>query len=272
MKLKVKIKETDRAMMIHYIDMDNEHLTAGEILNNFAADGEISANEIDKLMLEERGFGEFRNQPLLSILGADMRCSLTSRHLNVTLTLKSPSGQTLAGQSLLDFSLFLETMHQYIKQTDRHYTENGTVFYIQLDTSQFLVRKEAAGLEFYDFKNQFNHALKDKEASRQPFLFIELKTKAELTRSEWTWLRNMTLPKKGRENPLIHLDGASLDAELLMEICTLIHRVIVIIGRFQKFDEGLMKNEIRFPSYVEYSGEVSVGYIHRSQLEEILKR
>src|SRR5699024_11026931 len=98
---------------------------------------------------------------------------------------------------------------------------------------------------------------------------VELKERSALTPAELKWLRSITLPAKEKKNPVIHIDPERLNQEVLDDIAVLIHRLIVIIGRFRSRGEALDARVRHIPAYVQVGEECSVGYIPEGQLEKI---
>ena len=145
----------------------------------------------------------------------------------------------------------------------------GTVFYIQQEKQQYLVRYEEHGFEFYHFKLQYQNAFKDED--RFPFLILELKTKDELSKSELKWIRTIMYPSKDRKNPIIHLEVSKLNQGILDELSTLVHRVMVVIGRFTRTKTALEANG-KLPSYVQLNQKNSIGFVNLDQLERIVKQ
>lgn len=264
MKVRVKIEEAGRAAVIENINID-EQLTIGRLFDDFIMKGHVLEQQVYQLELGSLSYNSLHRQKVQEIIRTHPGCRFLSDSLKITLM---NSENSRGARPLLDYSLFLETAAQYCKPENIHHIENGAVCYIQQEHAQFLVRKENHGLEFFHFRHQFDSALESR--GRAPFLHIELKTRDELSHDELTWIRSVTLPKTERRNPLIHLNGASLDQDLLMEISTLLHRVIVIIGTYQKAGQKVARDYCVFPAYIEMNGKTTVGRLDRRSLEEII--
>lgn len=267
MKIKVKIKEPARAMIIHYAEV-SESTTVNALLDELVEESLINVNLAHNLEHAEDRFDPVHRIKAGELFEDTHKHVLTSAHLELTLTMKSNGGTTLAGLSLIDFSEFLKTVHEYYEMEQSHPVADGMLFYIQHDEEQFIIRKEPHGLEFFHFQKQYGNA--HLERDRAPFLWVELKARKALAKEELNWLRSVTYPVKERKNPLIHLKGAALDQDILHEIAVLIHRIIVIIGKFYKNSMPLEKYEDQLPTYVESGERTTVGYVKSSQLEQIL--
>ena len=78
-------------------------------------------------------------------------------------------------------------------------------------------------------------------------------------------------PSKDRKNPIIHLEVSKLNQGILDELSTLVHRVMVVIGRFTRTKTALEANG-KLPSYVQLNQKNSIGFVNLDQLERIVKQ
>lgn len=266
MKVKVKIQENGRTTAIQYIEAD-DRLTLDALFDSLVTDKILSDYSVQQLKQNDMPFSAVKHTKVKNIFDNKNSLALESSVMKITLSTQTGGGKTFAQQSLLDFTMFFETIEQYCRQLDRHFIPDSTVFYIQQDEAQFLVRKEMGGLEFFHFQQQYENAFKS--MGRSPFMTVMLKTRQELSKDELKWLRSVSYPQKGRKNALIHLTKAALDEDVLTEICTLIHRVVVTTGHFQKNKKMMSDDHTLCPAYVEMPEATSIGYVKREQLDAI---
>ena len=265
MKIKVKIKDT--GMVIQKVKIADTS-TLGALLDKLVEDGLLNIHFIPELTVsgfEDKKPGAIKVSALFE---SDTQAVLSSRDVRITLTHKKPEKKVLAGDKLLDYSKMIQSVEKFDEATQAVDVPEGTVFYIQQQEAQFLVRYEASGIEFFYFKTQYEQAFLDQE--RQPFLTVTLKAKGELSKAELRWIRSIMLPSKERRNPLIDMGERGVSQGVLEDIAMLFHRLVVILGRFWKNDEHPGSEGEYLPAYVQVGEACSIGYVTRHQLGDIM--
>ena len=266
MKLKVKIRDTKLTIEKVTISADS---TVDDLITALARQDLV--NESFTGGLKVKGFGE---EDLISVtlhhlFGSSSRAELYNSDMSITLTERRVEENNLAAGKLLDYSRFMETVDKFYELTREKTVRSGTLFYVQQQQRQYFVRVEDTGLEFFHFRNQYDDAFR--QSDRHPFLAVELKTREALSPDELRWIRSITFPSKERKNPVIRVNPERLSQEFLDGINVLIHRIVIIIGRFKTRGEALDTAAFHIPAYVQVGEECSVGYIPKTQLEEIRK-
>lgn len=265
MKLKVKIKDT--GMVVQKVKIADTS-TLGTLLDKLVQDGLLNIHFLPELTVsgfENKNPGRIR---LSSLFDGGEQAVLASRDVQITLTHKKHEKKALADDKLLDYSKVVQTVEKFDEIAQFADVAYGTVFYIQQQEAQFLIRREARGIEVFYFKEQYDNAFLDE--GREPFLAVALKAKAELSKAELKWIRSIMLPSKERRNPLIDLGQRAVTQGTLDDIAMLFHRLVVVIGKFQKNGECPKSDGRQLPTYVQVGEECSIGYVGRQQLEDII--
>ena len=268
MKLKVKVKDFDLGVSITKIDIPEES-TVDFLLGKLLQEGLIFESYLPTMKVNGYSYGEMHKLKTNSLFHGFEKVVMASDRVELTLTQKRNESGHKAGQLLLDYSQLVNVIDKFKAEEKDPETLYGTVFFIQQEKHQYLVRYEEHGFEFYHFKLQYENAFKDED--RFPFLILELKTKEELTKSELKWIRTIMFPAKERINPIIHLEVSKLNQGIINELTTLVHRVMVVIGKFQRNKTDFVK-ENKLPSYVQLNEKNSIGFVDMGQLERIVER
>ncbi|KKK33993.1 hypothetical protein WN59_10365 [Salinicoccus sediminis] len=266
MKLKVKIRDTKLTIEKVTIDAGS---TVAELVTALARQDLVNESFTGGLKVKGLEDEDLMSVTLHHLFGESERAEIYNTDMTITLTERRVKGNTLAGRILLDYSNLLETAGKLHELTEVEPVRAGTLFYVQQQRRQYFIRMEDAGLEFFHFRDQYDDAFSG--TGRSPFLRVELKERSALTPDELKWLRSITLPAKEKKNPVIHFDPERLSQEFLDDINVLIHRIVVIIGRFRTRGEALDARGRHIPAYVQVGEECSVGYIPEEQLEKIRK-
>ena len=77
-------------------------------------------------------------------------------------------------------------------------------------------------------------------------------------------------PAKERKNPIIHLEVSKLNQGIIDELATLVHRVMVIVGKVQVSKKSL-EAAGKLPSYVQLNEKNSIGFVELEQLKRIVE-
>lgn len=268
MKLKAKVKDFDLGISITKIDIPEES-TVDFLLGKLLQEGLIFESYLPTMKTNGYTYKEMHTLKTNSLFHGHEKVVITSDKVEITLTQKLTESGHKAGQLLLDYSQLINVIEKFKEQEKDPEAIYGTVFFIQQEKHQYLVRYEEHGFEFYHFKLQYENAFKEED--RFPFLILELKTKEELTKSELKWIRTIMFPSKERKNPIVHLEVSKLNQGIIDELSTLVHRVMVVIGKFQRNKQGFVK-ENKLPSYVQLNEKNSIGFVDVSQLKRIVER
>ncbi|MCG1009988.1 hypothetical protein J4760_08145 [Salinicoccus sp. ID82-1] len=263
MKLKVKVKDTALKIETIHIDAEStvkhliEHIVGADLTTwNMAEDLTIKGHE-----------GVGHDSLRLSTLFCDIdKVYMSNIHISITLTAKHVAS-TLANQTLLDYSKVVQAVEKYDEALNALAVVPGTVFFVQQDADQYLIRRELSGIEIFHFGTQYQEAFR--ETGRNPIVYIELKTRDALSDSELKWVRTIMFPSRNPCNPLIHLNHPPISQNHLNLVATLIHRLVVIMGKFQISGTYLESSDMHLPTYVQLGEQCSIGYIERAQLENI---
>ena len=264
MKLKVKIRDTKLTIEKVTIGADS---TVDALITALVRKDLVNPNFTGGLKVKGLEDEDLMSVTLHHLFGKSARAEIYNPDMSITLTERRVEENNLAGRKLLDYSKVLETAGKLHELTEAEPVKPGTLFYVQQQRRQYFIRAEDTGLEFFHFRGQYDDAFNSED--RSPFLRVELKERSALTPAELKWLRSITLPAKEKKNPVIHIDPERLSQEVLDDIAVLIHRLIVIIGRFRSRGEALDARVRHIPAYVQVGEECSVGYIPEGQLEKI---
>lgn len=267
MKLKVKVRDYESGISITKIDVPGES-TVDLLLGKLVQEDLLFDSYLPAIKTMGYTYGEFHKLKTSSLFHGKEKAVLTSDKVEITITQKKSSEGHKAGQLLLDYSQLVNVVDKFKDQESDFGVQYGTVFFVQQEKHQYLIRYEEHGFELYHFKLQYDNAFKDED--RFPFMILELKTKAELTASELKWTRTIMFPSKQRKNPIIHLEVSKLNQGIVDELATLVHRVMVIIGKFQVTKTSL-EAEGRLPSYVQLNERNSIGFVEVEQLKRIVE-
>lgn len=264
MKLKVKIKDT--GLTIEKIKIASDS-TVDTLISELIRQNLVNINFAQMLTVKGQEDIPLSRLRLQVLFAEEEKAEIYNADMKITLTHKKDEEQTLAAQKLLDYSKVVQTTGKLFEMTEEMHVRAGTLFYVQQQQQQYLLRYEDEGVEFFHFRNQYDEALQ--EMDRKPFLRVELKTRDALSDEELKWIRSIMFPSREKRNPLIHFDRNRISQELLDDIAMLIHRLIVVIGRFKRTGEALESSEQHVPTYVQVGEECSVGYIAKAQLDRI---
>ncbi|WP_213810064.1 hypothetical protein [Jeotgalicoccus sp. WY2] len=267
MKLKVKVRDFESGISIIKIDVPAES-TVDLLLGKLVQEDLIFESYLPGIKTMGYTYGEFHKLKTSTLFHGKEKAILTSDKAEITVTQKKSEEGQKAGQVLLDYSQLVNVVDKFKELENSTNVEYGTVFFVQQEKHQYLIRYEEHGFEFYHFKLQYDNAFKDED--RFPFLILELKTKQELTASELKWIRTIMFPSKERKNPIIHLEVSKLNQDIVDELATLVHRVMVIIGKFQ-VSKKLLESADKLPSYVQLNERNSIGFVEIEQLKRIVE-
>ncbi|WP_411843683.1 hypothetical protein [Salinicoccus sp. HZC-1] len=264
MKLKVKIKDT--GLTIEKVKIPSES-TVADLITQLTHDNLININFTENLILKGHEDKVLSGLRLSAVFADDEKAVIYNTDMKITLTHKKATQNTLAGEKLLDYSKVVQTTGKFCEMTEDVEVKYGTLFYIQQQHQQYLVRYEEKGIEFFHFREQYNDAFLDSD--RSPFLRVELKARNTLSSEELKWIRSIMFPSREKRNPIIHMDKDLLGQAALDDIAMLVHRLIVIIGKFKKKGEPFDARASHVPAYVQVGERCSAGYITMEQLENI---
>lgn len=263
MKLKVKIKDT--ALKIETIHIDAEH-TVLQLIEQLVTEALVTGDMVQDLTIKGHE-GAGHNSLRLSTLFCDTdKVYMSNIHISITLTAKNDTS-TLANQTLLDYSKVVQAVEKYDEALKALAVVPGTVFFVQQDQEQYLMRREKSGIEIFHFRTQYQEAFQ--EAERNPIVYIELKTREALSDAELKWVRTIMFPSRSACNPLIHLNHPPISQSHINLIALLVHRLVVIMGKFQVSGTYLESSDMHVPTYVQLGDQCSIGYLERTQLEDI---
>ncbi|WP_342388716.1 hypothetical protein [Salinicoccus bachuensis] len=263
MKLKVKIRDTTLTIDTVHINAEGtvQDLIATLIEKNLAAPEVM--HDLTIKGYEDIEKGHLR---LSTLFCTSDKAYLSNTHISITLTMKAEA-ETLANQTLLDYSKVVQAVEKYDEALAALAVRPGTVFFVQQEADQYLLRRELWGIEVFHFRTQYEEAFQ--EAERTPIVTIELKSRDALTKDELKWVRTIMFPSRHRRNPLIRLNHPPISQAHIDVIATLIHRMVVIMGKFEGTATHLESNDAHLPTYVQLGVECSIGYIEKAQLEGI---
>lgn len=264
MKLKVKIKDT--GLTIEKIKISSDE-TVEALIDHLIQKNLVNINFIEGFIVKGHEGKDLSRLRLSTVFADDEKAEIHNADLKITLTHKREEENTLAGQKLLDYSKIVQTTGKFCEMTEETEVKPGTLFYIQQQHQQYLIRYEDTGIECFHFRNQYENAFQ--EAGRTPFLRVELKTREALSPKELKWIRSIMFPSREQRNPLLHFDKNLLSQALLDDIAMLIHRLIVVIGRFKINGEAPDSGGQHLPTYVQVGERCSVGYITKAELRNI---
>lgn len=260
MRIKVKIAEKNRPLEIHYVDVEMES-NVDTFLNRLVMDKLIHAVGMHDYMCDGYEYRELRTQKLSKLFSRDRKIKLISPAATLTLTLKQHT-EDQVHHWLLDYSEFIKMAHYYYDTTENAHVAPGTVFFIQHDYDKVLIRYSRGHLDFYYMDNHF------KEMPAEPDMTLYFKSREQLTKEELKWMRSISFPDKLPKNPVPR--GGEIRSQQDIDASTvLLHRVITIIGRFQRAGEPLEESGTHFPSYVQVGEETTIGYVSLKQLQKL---
>lgn len=264
MRIKVKITEKNRPFEIHYVDAEAES-SVDTFLNGLVMKKLIHVHGMDKFTCNGYKNSELRFQKLKELFSAGSEIKLTSPAATLTLTLKGAAEEQVH-HWLFDYSEFIKMAHYYYDTTVNEKVPPGTVFFIQHNYDKVLARYSNRHLDFYYMDNNF------KEITAQPLpepnMKIYFKSREELTKEELKWMRSISFPDRLPKNPVP--EGREIKSQQDIDGSTvLLHRIIMIIGRFQRANKPLEKSGTDFPSYVQVGEEATIGYVNRQQLQKL---
>lgn len=266
MKLKVKVKDHESGISITKLDISSE-ATVDLLLGKLVQEDLIFDSYLPHIKTMGYTYGELHTLKTSSLFHGKEKVVLSSDKVEITITHKKSEDGHKAGQVLLDYSQLVNVVEKFKELEVGSDVEYGTVFFIQQEKHQYLIRYEEHGFELYHFKLQYDNAFKDED--RYPFMILELKTKKELTTSELKWIRTIMFPSKERINPIIHLEISKLNQGIVDELATLVHRVMVIVGKFKVCKKSLESDD-KLPSYVQLDEKNSIGFVEVAQLKRII--
>ncbi len=266
LQLKIKVKIRDTALTIDTISINEEdtiHDLIGLLVEKRLAPPQMMHD------LTVKGYEKLKKEHLrLSrLFWSTDKAYLSNAHISITLTRKAEV-PSLANQMLLDYSKVVGAVKRYDAALEAFAVRPGTVFFVQEESDQYLLRRELQTIEVFRFDIQYDAAFREED--RDPFLTIELKSRDELTKEELKWVRTIMFPSRHRRNPLIHLNHPPISQQHIDMITALIHHMADIIGEFEGTTTHLESTDTHLPTYVQLGTAASIGYIERAQLEGIL--
>jgi len=260
MRIKVKVAEANRPFEIHYVDAEAES-TVDTFLNGLVMKKLIHAGGMNNFTCSGYENHELRFQKLGELFSMERKIKLTSPAATLTLTVKGGAGEQVH-HWLLDYSEFIRMARHYSDTAENADIEPGTVFFIQHDYDKVFVRYSGRHLDFYYMNDDF------KELTAEPDMKIHFKSREELTKEELKWMRSISFPDKLPRNPVPE-EGTMKSQQDIDGAAVLLHRVMTIIGRFQRVGRPLEKSGTHFPSYVQVGDETSIGYVDKALLQNL---
>lgn len=266
MRIKVKVAEANKPFEIHYIDSE-EGSNVDTFLNRLVMEKLIHVNGMHQFTCNGHENNELKFQELKGLFAEESKVKLTSPVTTLTLTLKQNTNDRVH-HWLLDYSEFIKMAHHYYDTAENRDIEPGTLFFIQHNYDKVLVKYAHTHLDFYYMDNNFDEIMK--HTSPAPGLKIHFKSRDNLSTNELKWIRSISFPDRLPKNPVLE----SMDIKSQQdvdEVTVLLHRIITIIGRFQRAQKPLEKSEIYFPSYVQAGEAATIGYVSCKQLQNLKK-
>lgn len=257
MRIKVKVAESGRPFEIHYVDAEAES-TVDTFLNGLVMKKLIHVNGMNNFTCAGYENSELKLQKLKQLFASDSRIKLTSPAAVLTLTLKGGT-EDKVHHWLLDYSEFIKMAHYYHDTAAGADIEAGSVFFIQHNHDKVFVEYQKRYLAFY----YMNRELK---AFENPDLKIYFKSRKELSKDELKWMRSISFPDRLPKNPVPEIMELKSQQDI-DRTAVLIHRTIMIIGRFKRAGKPIAKSGIHFPSYVQVGEESTIGYVNCKQLQ-----
>lgn len=262
MRIKVKVAEENRPFEIHYVDAEAES-TVDTFLNGLVMKKLIHAGGMNNFTCSGYEKSELKLQNLKTLFSDTGKIKLTSPAATLTLTLKGGAEEQIH-HWLFDYSMFIKMAHYYYDTAGQADMAPGTVFFIQHDYDKVLVEYSERHLDFYYMDNDFRALMEQ----TSPDMKIHFKARDELSKDELKWMRSISFPDRLPKNPVF--DGTEIKSQQDVDEATvLLHRIITIIGRFQRAGKPLERSEIHFPSYVQAGEEATIGYVDRRQLRKL---
>ncbi|OFO52626.1 MULTISPECIES: hypothetical protein [Nosocomiicoccus] len=267
MEIKVKVKDSTHQLQIfkYKLSLDQK---VRDLIALLTDDLPYLTHEVSKLTYGEYSYSELYEMKLNKLFDALNKAKLSSDDLTLELSILESKDKNIAHLDL-DYTQFIKMSDLYIDIKKTYRVPNSTIFYIQQNGEQYVIRKEENHLEFYSFRQQFDEAFK--EDDRLPFFAIEYKSKDEMSQKDIHWIKKYRYPKKEKENPFIHIEVARISQSILDDITRLIHRLYTIIGRFERGKVPFTEVD-KLPTYIEQDGKVTIGYVPILQLERILQQ
>src|SRR5699024_6774816 len=196
-----------------------------EIIRHLTNDLPYLTHEVSKLTYNDYNYSELYEMKLSKLFEALDKVTLESDNLKLDLSVIEDKSKKLAHLNL-DYSQFIKMCDLYSDIKDEYHVPNGTVFYIQQNEAQYVIRKEENHLEFYSFKQQFDEAFK--ASDRLPFFVIEFKAKNEMSQKDIHWIKKYRCPKKEKIIPMIPIEVARISESILYDITTRVPRLYTI--------------------------------------------
>lgn len=269
MKVTVNVKSAQLGSHLFTYQISPEE-KLDKLIQLIILDEEFLSHEAGHLKYEDYGFDEFQKLKIGNMFHGGDKVFIKSDTVELEITNNPIEIEKKETDLLLfDYTQFIKASDVYNKLLKEIDIENGTIFYIQQEKEQYLVRKEEHHLEFYHFKRQFRDAFNDE--GRTPFFIIEFKSRAELTVSELRFIKKYRYPKARHLNPVIHLELARLSQSLVDEIALLVHRLFTILGRFVNAHVKL-EDKDKIPSYIQMNHEETIGFVKFSDLERLITK
>lgn len=267
MKLTVKVKSEQLGSNQFTYQISAEE-KLDKLIQLIILDQEFLTHEAGKLNYGEYPFQEFQSLTIGNLFHGTDRIVIEGSTAQIEI-FNNGIEKRETDLLLFDYTQFIkacDTYNDLLTEIDVH---DGTVFYIQQDREQYLVRKETNHLEFYHFKRQFNQAFKDD--SRTPFFIVEFKSRSELTVSESHFIKKYRYPKSAHLNPIIHLELARISQSIIQEMTLLIHRLFTILGRFVNANVQI-EGEEKVPSYIQSDEKETIGFVKYQDLESLIQK
>ena len=231
-------------------------------------DQEFLTHEAGKLNYGEYPFQEFQSLTIGNLFHGTDRIVVDGSSVQIEI-LNNKQEKRDTDLLLFDYTQFIKACDIYNDLLKEIEVENGTVFYIQQNREQYLVRKEEHHLEFYHFKRQFDNAFD--EEGRTPFFIVEFKSRKELTVSESHFIKKYRYPKSDHLNPVIHLELARISQSVIQEMTLLIHRLFTILGRFVNANVEIDDVE-KVPSYIQVDEKETIGFVKYADLASLIQK
>ena len=262
MKIKVKITETGRPFEIHYVDAEAES-NVDTFLNGLVMKKLIHVHGMNDFTCSGYKNSELKFRKMGELFSTGSKVKLTSPGTTLTLTLKDGAEEQIH-HWLLDYSEFIKMAHYYYDTARDTTIAPGTMFFIQHNYDKVLVRYSGRQLDFYYMDNNFNAMMEQASTDMK----IHFKARDELSKDELKWMRSISFPDRLPKNPV--LEGTEIKSQQDVDEATvLLHRIITIIGRFQRAGKPLARSETHFPAYVQVGEEATIGYVDLKQLEKL---
>lgn len=267
MKLTINVKSEQLGSHLFTYQISPEE-KLDKLIQLVILDEEFLSSEASRLKYEEYEFQEFQKLKVGNMFHGTNKVVIKSDTVELEIT-NIPVEKKDTDLLLFDYTQFIKACDVYNNLLKEIEVVDGTVFYIQQEREQYLVRKEAHHLEFFHFKRQFEDAFNNE--NRLPFFIIEFKSRKDLTLNESHFIKKYRYPKADFLNPIIHLELARVSQSVIDEITLLIHRLFTILGRFVNANVQI-EDENKIPSYIQTHEEETIGFVKYEDLERLITK